>query len=212
MAVICPSIHETTLEKYRSRMEQVGHFAHRVQVDLTDGSFAKPKTIEAKEAWWPVGVKADIHLMFDSPAKAVKDIIGHKPNLIIVHAECRGNFTELAQLCRKYQVKVGVALLQQTSPLVIADALPQIDHVLIFSGDLGKDGGHANLALLEKVKMLKAAKHDLEVGWDGGINEHNIHQLVFGGVDVLNVGGYIHAAENPAKAYHHLVKLVTAGS
>ena len=33
---------------------------------------------------------------------------------------------------------------------------------------------------------------DLEFGWDGGITDQNVAVLVNGGVDVLNVGGFIH--------------------
>jgi pentose-5-phosphate-3-epimerase len=47
----------------------------------------------------------------------------------------------------------------------------------------------------------------LEIGWDGGINDRNISQLVFGGVDVLNVGGYIQNANNPERAYNSLFRI-----
>lgn len=208
MAVICPSLHKENLESYHIAMERMARFAHRIQIDLTDGDFAKPRTINPKQAWWPVGVRADIHLMYKNPMPAVREIIHHKPHLIIIHAESRGNFPDFAEACKKRNIKVGVALLPNTSPLTIAGALPLIDHVLIFSGDLGKDGGHADLSQLEKVKVLKAGKHDLEIGWDGGVNDQNISQLVFGGVDVLNVGGYIQGSANPEKAYNNLERII----
>ncbi len=209
MAIVCPAVLEESLEKYHDTMEKVARFAHRIQVDLTDGEFAKPKTVSPKEAWWPVGVRADIHLMYNQPISAAKAIIEHKPHLIIVHAECRGDFSEFAELCKKHGVKVGVALLPGTSPLVIAGALPIIDHVLIFSGELGKYGGQADLDLLEKVKILKAGKHSLEVGWDGGVNDQNVSRLVHGGIDVLNVGvgGFLQKAETPEKGYKTLQRI-----
>lgn len=207
MSIICPTILEEDTDKYDDYMSELAKFAHRIQIDLADGDFAKPKTITPKQAWWPVGVKADIHLMYASPLAAIKEIIHHKPNLIIVHAECRGNFNEFAQICKKHDVKVGVALLPKTSPLVIAGVLPMIDHVLIFGGNLGQYGGHADLSLLEKAKVLKAGKHSLEVGWDGGITDQNIPKLIFGEIDVLNVGGYIKNAENHEKAYRHLHRI-----
>jgi ribulose-phosphate 3-epimerase len=98
-------------------------------------------------------------------------------------------------------------LLPQTTVETITPALDHIDHVLIFSGDLGNFGGHANLRLLDKVAELRRHKPELEIGWDGGINEQNISKLVFAGVDVLNVGGYIQNAEEPEKAYSRLVRI-----
>ena len=84
-----------------------------------------------------------------------------------------------------------------------------IDHVLIFSGNLGSYGGHANLDLLHTVRYLKNHKPGLEIGWDGGINSQNVAQLVFGGVDVLNVGAFIQNAENPEKAYLALDRIAS---
>jgi ribulose-phosphate 3-epimerase len=54
---------------------------------------------------------------------------------------------------------------------------------------------------------LKQYKPDLEVGWDGGINDQNVAELINGGVDVLNVGGYIQRAEDPARAFAALQRI-----
>ena len=65
-------------------------------------------------------------------------------------------------------------------------------------------GGQANLALLDRVRQAKKWKPSVEVGWDGGVNDHNIRQLADGGVDVLNVGGFIQKAAEPLAAYAKL--------
>src|SRR5690606_36219400 len=95
----------------------------------------------------------------------------------------------------------GVALLKDTPASAIEPYIDQIEHVLVFSGDLGYYGGKADLALLSKVTELKKMKPSLEIGWDGGINDHNASELVKGGVDVLNVGGFIQKATDPEDAY-----------
>lgn len=208
MPVVCPTILGETKEQYDSQVRRVADFAHRVQVDLSDGVFAPHKTLSAQEAWWPAGIKADIHLMFKQPLSAVKSLLVHKPNLIIVHAEASGAFEHVAQACQQTSVKIGIALLANTPPETIEPVLERLDHVLIFSGNLGYQGGSvADLSLLEKVKYFKNLKPDLEVGWDGGVNSQNISQLVFGGVDVLNVGGFIQYADNPAGAYETLARI-----
>lgn len=205
MAVVCPTITAYSTDEYKTQMDRVLHLGHRVQIDLTDGEFTKQKTVGPAEAWWPVGFKADFHLMYKYPIPAVQEILKHKPNLVMVHAECEGSFEEFVHICKIAGVKVGAALLQKTPTKVLYTALNQLDHVLIFSGNLGYQGGsHAELGLLEKVKDLKSKKPSLEIGWDGGVNNQNIAELILGGVDVINVGGFIHNASDPAKAYHTL--------
>jgi len=207
--IICPTITAYDPDEYRTQIHKVAKFAQRIQIDLTDGQFAPSQTIEPGEAWWPAGIKADFHLMYKKPELAVENILSHRPNLIIIHAEAAGDFAELAAYVRKRHVKIGVALLPATSPHAIVPALDMIDHVLIFSGNLGyQGGGHANTSLLGKVHFLKHHKPHLEIGWDGGINNQNISQLAFGGIDVFNVGGYIQKAADPEKAYNSLKRIV----
>ncbi len=207
MPIICPTILAAEPKQYKEQIERVASFAHRLQIDLTDGIFAGPLTVDVKEAWWPAATLADFHLMYDHPLPTVKIILKHHPHLIIVHAEAKGRFDEVLDYCQSRKVKVGVALLQKTKPQLILPALNRIDHVLIFSGELGKQGGNAHLDLLEKVFFLKSQKPSLEIGWDGGINDQNVSELVAGGVDVLNVGGFIQKAQDPKKAFETLQRV-----
>jgi ribulose-phosphate 3-epimerase len=209
MPIICPSILADSSELYRTQIEKVAHFAERIQIDLTDGNFAKNQTIKPEEAWWPVGIQADFHLMYSRPDTAIQTILEHQPHMIIVHAEADGTFEAFADHCRRQGVKIGVAVLQRTSIESILSALANIDHILIFSGDLGSYGGHANLDLLSKASVIKQHKPDIEVGWDGGINQQNISRLAAGGIDVFNVGGFIQNSPDPEHAYGVLARIAS---
>ena len=207
MPRISPSITAYSADEYRRQMEKIAGFAERIHIDLMDGQFTPKANINAEEAWWPAGIQADFHLMYKRPNKAIDVILEHKPNLIIVHAEADGNFLAFARRCKTLGVKTGVALLPNTSADSILDALDHIDHVLVFSGDLGQFGGHANLDLLKKVQTLKHHRPELEVGWDGGVSDHNISQLAAGGVDVFAAGGYIQDSPEPEQAYRILERI-----
>ena len=94
----------------------------------------------------------------------------------------------------------------------IRNVIPLIesaDHVLIFSGDLGHFGGHADLAMLRKVADVKAIHPGVEIGWDGGANADNVAELAAGGIDVINVGGAIQRADDPQSAYDTLVSKIS---
>lgn len=206
MAVICPTITAETSQEYRSQMEAITPFAHRIHIDLADGVFAPSKLIDLMQVWWPVGVVADIHLMYEAVMPFITQLTDHKPHMVIIHAEAAGNFYEVSKALKEKDIKVGVALLADTPIEKIAPAIDDIDHVLIFSGDLGYFGGTAKMALLDKVRTLKKLKPELEIGWDGGVAVANAKKLALGGVDVLNAGGAIHKAKNPEAAYDRLSK------
>ena len=187
-------------------MERIAQFATRVHIDLADGKFAPTKTISIEHVWWPGGVQADLHVMYKEPFKHTKLLLDLRPQMIIVHAEADGDFIAFAEAAHQEGIKVGVALKPETMPQTIEPALDFIDHVLLFSGNLGHFGGQANTHLLTKALYLHRAKPKLEIGWDGGINPHNVRTLAAGGITVLNVGGYIQHAADPAGAYHMLVE------
>lgn len=210
MPIICPTVLAQTPEDYRSQLARITPFARRVQLDLADGVFAPVKTVPIAQARWPKTMHADLHLMYKNPVKYLKEIVELKPHLAIVHAEAQGNFVNFAKVMHKFGIKVGVAVLPETPIAAIKPALPHIDHILIFSGDLGKFGGTADLGLLVKAQEAKELKPTIEIGWDGGVNDKNAHLLAAGGVDVLNVGGFIQKASNPMAAYAKLKVSVRA--
>jgi ribulose-phosphate 3-epimerase len=107
---------------------------------------------------------------------------------------------------RRNGIKAGVAILKPTVPITVSGAIKSADHVLVFSGDLGHYGGTASLMQLEKVRLIKAINPKAEIGWDGGVAVDNAYTLTQGGVDVLNTGGAIAKAEDPANAYATLVR------
>jgi ribulose-phosphate 3-epimerase len=208
MKVICPTILAADAHDYQVQLNRVVGFAHRVQIDITDGVFAPTPTIAIEQLWWPKGLTVDIHVMYKEPAKVLDELIALKPHMIIVHAEAEGSFISIADKLHKNGIRVGVALLQKTSTHTIKPSLSLIDHVLIFSGDLGRFGGIADTTLLNKVKQLKEWKQDLEFGWDGGISDQNAQILANGGISILNVGGFIQSAIEPRQEFEKLQNLV----
>ena len=208
-SAICPTITAVSPAQYQQQMDKVERLARRLHIDIADGQLA-PRQLMAPDAlWWPGGHVIDIHAMYQRPFDLLELFIVQHPHLVIVHAEADGDFVQFAHELRRHGIKVGVALLPRTPASLLAPALPLIDHVLIFSGNLGYQGGSsADFSLLDKVRQLRAHKPALEIGWDGGINNTNIRYLSAAGIDVLNVGGYLQRAADPYRAYATLEALV----
>ncbi len=210
MAVICPTVLATEPHEFREQMERISGFVKRVHIDLADGVFAPTRLMDIDKVWWPDGVKCDLHLMYETAKPFLDQIIELKPDLVIVHAESVGNFYDISRPLQEKGIKVGVAMLAHTEVDKIKPALKDIDHVLIFSGNLGHFGGTADLKLLEKVKLIRKANPKIEIGWDGGVNLDNAAELVAGGIDVINCGGAIQKATKPSSAYAKLEKIAGA--
>jgi len=191
-------------------MERIEPFAARIHVDVTDGDFAVNKTVGLDSVWWRGNRTIDLHVMYRYPTEHSDIIVAMRPRLVIMHAEAEGNFMQFADYLHHHGIEVGIALLQRTAVGDIVPALKFIDHVLVFSGNLGHFGGEADLDLLKKINGLRELKPTIEIGWDGGINDQNAAQIAAAGVDVLNVGGFIQKAADPAQAYATLVAKVQA--
>ncbi len=191
-------------------MDRVSPFASRIQIDLTDGEFALPRSINPVQAWWPVGIVADIHLMFRRPLSHIETLVSMKPNTVIIHGEAAGDLKGMAEHLQKLGIKSGVALLPDTSVESVKNLIKITDHVLLFAGKLGSFGGHADMHILEKVAQVQKINPKVEIGWDGGANEGNAAILARAGVNVINVGSTIQKSEKSREVYEHLVKLVRA--
>lgn len=205
MSVIVPTLLAETADDYKLQVERLHPFAQRVHIDLTDGEFAPSFTVSPAQVWWPQEWTVDIHAMVARPSEYLETLISLKPNLIVLHTETSEDLVPLLKQIQQTGIKAGVALQRSTVPSTVAGAIETADHVMIFSGDLGHYGGTASLMQLEKVRLIRNIRADVEIGWDGGVNVENAFSLTQGGVDVLNVGSAIAKSDDPKSAYDTLV-------
>lgn len=208
MAQICPTVTAYDLHEFTHQLKRLTKFADRIHIDLMDGRFAPTKSPGLGEIWLPHHTPVDIHLMYQEPMHALEQLIRLKPHMVIVHNEADVHHMHFVAELHKHDIKVGLAILADTPIEYAYQIMHSFDHVLIFSGHLGHHGGTADLGLLDKVKKVAEHHPDVEIGWDGGINDHNAKALAEAGVDVLNTGGYIQHAKNPSTAYHHIQSLL----
>lgn len=206
MSVIVPTIMAETLDALQTSITMLQPFARRVHMDISDGEFAPTFLLNETQLFWPQGWEVDIHAMVTRPSEHIPQLIALKPNLVILHAEAQEDVLPQLQALKQAGIKAGIALLKTTVPATVEPLIREADHVMIFSGDLGKFGGTASMMQLEKIRLIKKIRPNVEIGWDGGVKVENAYTLSQGNVDVLNVGGAISRSPNPAEAYNQLVK------
>ena len=206
MSEIVPTITVETAEECKESIERLQPFARRVHVDISDGEFAPNFLLGENQLYWPDEWQVDIHAMVARPSEHLAALIALKPSLIIIHAEIQEDRAALINQIKAAGIKAGIALLRTTVPSTLADIIRLADHVMIFSGELGKYGGTASLMQLEKVRLVKAINPAAEIGWDGGITIENAYTLAQGNVTVLNTGSAISKSDDPSAVFALLTK------
>ena len=205
MATIVPTITTNDKNLYLRQYELYSKFAKRVQVDICDGIFAPVLLMDESNAWrQPTWAAMDLHMMVMNPSQHLPTILKLKPSLVIFHAETNENLLPIFATLKQAGISSGVAILKQTYPGKIAPYIQAVDHVLIFAGQLGQQGGQADMLQTEKVPIIRSIKSEVEIGWDGGANLANTRALAHSGIDVINVGSAIATAPDPAKMFADL--------
>ncbi len=210
MSVIAPTITTNDAHEYRAQMELIARFSEGVHIDFADGIFAPSELLPIDQAWRSDDLVTHIHVMYQDVLRAVDEIIALEADLVILPAEA-DNLKEALEILNDNGTRCGIAMLPETSLADLEEL--EIDglfeHILIFAGHLGYQGGKADLSQLEKVAEVRDKYDDIELGWDGGANQDNVAQIAGAGVDVINVGGAIKNAEHPDQAYEVLQKSVS---
>jgi ribulose-phosphate 3-epimerase len=206
MSLIAPAILAENLDQYKEQIDKVSGFTERAHIDVSDGIFAPSVTVKPDEIWWPEDWEVDIHAMIMNPTDYLQTLISLKPSMVIIHAEAQGELGSVMQTFKQYDIKAGLALLRHTVPQDVEQLIKLADHVMVFTGDLGRYGGKASLMQLEKVRLIKQINPMAEIGWDGGVAIDNAYTLTQGGVNVLNSGGAIQQAPDAKVAYDLLVQ------
>jgi ribulose-phosphate 3-epimerase len=205
MPTICPTVTASDPHTYREQMARIEPFAKRVHIDFGDGDFAA-RMVNIAQAYWPDDMIADFHVMYKHPYTQFETIVSLRPNMVIVHAEAEDDMLAMLLELQDVGIKGGIALLPPTKPEDHTELIAHADHVLLFGGDLGHQGGTADMSVLGKAADVRAINPTVELGWDGGITAENAPLLVEGGIEVLNVGGFIQHADDPKSAYDTLQK------
>ena len=204
MAQIVPAILTNDPNQFKRQMEIYQPFAKRVQVDIADGSFAPDVTIPINGVWKPEGIDIDLHMMIVRPSEQLPLIIQLKPSLCILHAESGEDLLPIFEQLRANGIKAGVALMKSTYPGSVRQFIEAADHVLVFAGDIGRQGSIADMLQTEKIPLIREINSSCEIGWDGGANIKNVRAIARAGADIINVGSALTNAADPSTTFEEL--------
>lgn len=175
--------------------------ADRIHVDVMDGHFVPNISFGALvvKALRPhTDLPLECHLMIADPDKYIDDFVAAGADSILVHVENNANLHRTVHLVKDRGKKVGVVLNPATSPVTLAEVLPDIDLVLVMTVNPGFGGQQfipSSLGKLKRVRqMLNQVKPEVELEIDGGVDARSTPGAVEAGARILVAGSSVFGA------------------
>jgi len=135
------------------------------------------------------------------PEGQIENIVALQPHLVIVHYEAECDTDSLFRQLHELDIRVGLAINPETTIVQVKDLLPNLDHLVVFTGRLGHNGGEFRVDCLEKIGQARAINPNLEIAVDGGVNQETGRMAIEAGANLLDCGSFIHDATDPEIAY-----------
>src|SRR5437588_1428133 len=150
--------------------------ADRIHVDVMDGHFVPNISMG------PLVVKAlrpitrlplEVHLMIEAPDRYLDAFAQAGADTLLVHVEGAVNLHRTVQHIRHLGKKAGVVLNPATSPVMLAEILPDVDLVLVMTVNPGFGGQQFIPGTLGKIgrlrQMIDEVRPGADLEVDGGI-------------------------------------------
>lgn len=187
-----------------------------VHLDVMDGHFVPNLTFGAPliKHWRPwTDFPFDTHLMMSDPARYLDDFVGAGCDVITFHIEAVPDPVPLLRRIRAAGCQAGLSLNPPTPVSAVVPFLDELDVVLVMSVMPGFGGQTFEPSVLEKVRALRAARPELRISIDGGINPTTVAEAVAAGVTQLVAGSAVFRTDgNYAAALAELVQGARRGS
>jgi ribulose-phosphate 3-epimerase len=175
--------------------------ADRIHVDVMDGHFVPnismgPFVVKALR---PVTrLPLEVHLMIEEPMRYLDAFAEAGADSLLVHVENAANLHRTVQHIKALGKKAGVVLNPATSPVALAEIMPDVNLILVMTVNPGFGGQkfiHNTLGKIRRLRqMIDHAKLDIDLEVDGGIDAETAPLAVEAGARVLVAGSAIFGA------------------
>ena len=190
---IAPSILSADLSKVNSEIKQVEKYSDLIHVDIMDGIFVPPTTVDSKfVSTIKTKIPLDVHLMVHEPSNSyIKGFIEAGAYSVTIHEEACKNPLEQISFIKKNRIKAAISIKPNTSLDKIIKYLDFVDMVLIMTVEPGRAGQKFIEPTMQKVSELRKLKPKLDIEVDGGINPYTARIALDAGANVFVAGSSI---------------------
>ena len=190
---IAPSILSADLNNVNDEIKQIEKFADLIHVDIMDGIFVPPTTIDAKSVKKiKTKIPLDVHLMVHEPSnRCIKDFIDAGAYSITIHEEACRNPQYQINFIKANGIKAAISIKPNTQLDKIKNYLDIVDMVLVMTVEPGWAGQKFIETAMDKVKELRKLKPNIDIEVDGGINAYTARTAFDAGANVFVAGSAI---------------------
>lgn len=174
-----------------------------VHIDVMDGHFVPNISMGIpviRSIRKVTNMTLDVHLMISNPDMYIDDFADAGADIINVHKEVCSDVVNVIEHIKRKGKKAGITLNPKTPPEAIFGILDMVDMVLIMSVEPGFGGQKFIPSSLDKAYKLynyiQRKNLNVDIEMDGGVNIHNIRDVIESGVNVVVVGSAIFNAKD----------------
>jgi ribulose-phosphate 3-epimerase len=176
-----------------------------IHVDVMDGHFVPNITIGpdvVRAIHDATSLPLDVHLMIEKPERYLEAFVNAGADWLSVQVETCPHLHRTVQQIKELGVQASVVLNPATPLVTIEHILSDIDMILLMTVNPGFGGQDFIYSMLPKVRqcrrMIDAARPQVLIEVDGGVNLTTIDDLVSAGVDVFVAGSAVFKGEDYA--------------
>jgi ribulose-phosphate 3-epimerase len=191
------------------RVERGG--ATILHVDVMDGHFVPNITVGlpvVKSLSAATRLPIDAHLMISEPGRYAEQFVRAGAAMVSVHVEADAHLHRTLMTIRAAGAKAGVVLNPATSVEPLEEVLNFVDYVLVMSVNPGFGGQQFIPKALDKVRRLRRTiqerQLDVRLEIDGGIDRHNIGEVVAAGAEIIVIGSAVFHTKDVEAAVREL--------
>ena len=173
--------------------------ADYIHLDVMDGAFVPnisfgPVVVQAVRRF--TSLPLDVHLMVEEPGRYLADYAAAGASLLTVQVEACKHLHRTVQQITALGCKAGVALNPSTPVEAVREILPFVDMVLVMSVNPGFGSQRFIETSTSKLRRMRKLMDDLDpladLQVDGGVDTHNIADIVAAGANVIVVGSAVY--------------------
>ncbi|TRY17338.1 ribulose-phosphate 3-epimerase [Tessaracoccus rhinocerotis] len=154
----------------------------------------------------------DIHLMIADPDRWAPSYAEAGAESVTFHVEAAKAPIRLARELRRLGARASLALNPATSIDSVADALGEVDMVLLMTVEPGFGGQKFLDLVLPKIRRTREllGERDVWIQVDGGVSVETIERCAEAGADTFVAGSAVYSADNPNAMVNRLRELAVA--
>jgi ribulose-phosphate 3-epimerase len=217
MFEIAPSILSadfTRLEEEIRAIEAGG--ATVLHFDVMDGRFVPNITVGLpvlKSVRKATEMTIDCHLMIVEPSRYAVEFVEAGADMVSVHVEADVHLQRTLTAIREAGGQAGIAINPATPLIMLEEALPYADFVLLMSVNPGFGGQKFIPTSIQKLRRLRQMIDERElqtrIEIDGGIDAGNIKQIVESGAEIIVAGSAVFGKGTPTESVKNLIEAST---